>query len=86
MEPVGESILSKGGLRCDPSPFGTTNEAGQGSATRQRRRGISFKGKAFWDFVFLCVPKKLRIFSFIMQIENIEFPRLSTEASCIISR
>lgn len=62
MEPVGESILSKGGLRCDPSSFGTTNEAGQGSATRQRRRGISFKRKGFLGFVFLCAPKKLRIF------------------------
>lgn len=52
-----------------------------------RGGGNQFQRKGFLGFVFLCVPKKLRIFSsFIMQIENMEFPRLSTEASCIINK
>ena len=47
LDPVGESMLPKGSVRCDKASLEPQDEAGQ-ARYRQGGRGISFKERVFY--------------------------------------
>jgi hypothetical protein len=47
LDPVGESMLPKGSVRCDKASLEPQDEAGQ-ARYRQGGRGISFKESVFY--------------------------------------
>lgn len=47
LDPVGESMLPNGSIRCDKASLEPQDEAGQ-ARYRQGERGISFKDRVFY--------------------------------------